>query len=223
MALEPAQVRFAYGKNRYVLRFPNANDHIAKLIRSSGSFYERALLTELRRLAIEGVYVDGGAHVGNHTLFFAHECPSSKVVAVEVDPTNFDLLRANTSGSPNVELHRVALVDSRRRVSLRAGPVGNSGMGRVLLEPGDIDGVPLSGLVSGPIGLLKLDIEGSELLALHGASSLLESGPVLVIEAATDVELSKLRKFLAPLGYRIHRRYGRGHGGKTPTYIWRCR
>ena len=58
-------------------------ERVAEVIQRTGRHYEYDLLWAIAEKAPEGIYFDVGAHVGNHTSFFALECPSTKVIAVE--------------------------------------------------------------------------------------------------------------------------------------------
>jgi len=50
------------------------------------TFYELNLLKKIASLNIGGVYIDGGANIGNHSIFFNHHCPSSKIYSIEINP-----------------------------------------------------------------------------------------------------------------------------------------
>ena len=45
-----------------------------------------------------GLIIDGGAHIGLTSLFFAQLFPSAQIIAVEPQKDNFALLSANTAG-----------------------------------------------------------------------------------------------------------------------------
>ena len=54
-------------------------------------FYELKLLEKIRYLNIKGVYIDVGAHHGNHSIYFDKFCKSEKVV-YRRKPHNFKYL-----------------------------------------------------------------------------------------------------------------------------------
>jgi FkbM family methyltransferase len=125
------------------------------------------------------VIVDAGAYTGLSTVYFATKYPEATVIAIEPDPTNFDLLVRNTLGLANVHPVRAALWSNNEQVELtdpgkghwafrvtelgdsvsakiRSGNVGQKQVAAVTV-PGLINEYGLS-----YIDLLKLDIEGSE-------------------------------------------------------------
>ncbi len=121
-----------------------------------------------------GVVVDAGAHVGTFAATAAAH--ASWVVAVEPNPANLALLRANLerNGIQNVEVVEAALWPGEGEVQLdvtgptSAGSVVSDGDGATLTVPT----VDLDALVKrlGAVDLLKLDIEGAEFELLRAAS-----------------------------------------------------
>ena len=124
--------------------------------------------------AARGVVVDAGAHVGTFTATAAAH--AAQVVAVEPNPANLALLRANLerNGIDNVEIVEGALWPGEDEVELAmAGPTS---AGSVVDEGGGttvtVQAVDLDSLVDrvGSVDLLKLDIEGAEFELLRAAS-----------------------------------------------------
>ena len=64
-------------------------DHITEAVQRSGTYYERDLLDAIHGRAVRGVFVDVGAHYGNHTTFFGLECGAEHVIAIEPSPLAF--------------------------------------------------------------------------------------------------------------------------------------
>ena len=61
------------------------------------------LLNLYNRLADSGkapLIIDTAANIGASTVYFAYAFPKARVVAIESEQSNFDLLRANTVGLP---------------------------------------------------------------------------------------------------------------------------
>ena len=64
-------VTIACSGRRFRVMTTSDEDHIAKIIKASGDFYERELLSYLRLLGLRGeCAVDVGANIGNHSIFF---------------------------------------------------------------------------------------------------------------------------------------------------------
>lgn len=139
-------------------------------IRSSGDFYEPAILDYLRdNHRVQGVIVDAGAFIGNHTLYFATFLDYERIVAFEPVPANYDLLVANVGHLPGVDTHPIAL--SARAGTLRMDP-NPANMGASLVTEGgsiEVPAVSLDSLELTGVTLIKLDVEDHEELVLEGA------------------------------------------------------
>jgi FkbM family methyltransferase len=197
------------------------NQHIARIIESSGTYYERDLLDAIRAHKREGVYVDAGANMGNHTAYFALECPATKVIAIEPQPQShaelLTTIRANGLGRKVVPVDK-AIHPTLREVALVDPSATNRGM--VFVTEGQ--GVPAATLDQilegyGPIAVLKVDVEGlgAETIA-SGLATLRRDLPLIACEAETPEEQHQVDAVLRPLGYRRSpRAYCR-----TPTFLW---
>ncbi len=207
-----------YGKTGKIY-FPNHQDHIARCIIHTKSFYELALLNAIREMNLRGTYVDVGAHVGNHTLFFSMHCFSTKVIAIESDPQTFEYLQKTTDGIQNIITKNIAIMNKDGFVDIIRPMPNNSGMNYVQWSSDSSKGVKaqiLDEAVSDQdVVLIKLDIEGQEVCALQGASNLLKKRPVLIVELRNPQEDRLVSDFLLNIGYRRGHRYC-----STPTYIW---
>jgi FkbM family methyltransferase len=178
-----------------------------------GVFYEAAMLNRIAELGREGVYVDVGANVGNHTAFFAQHCPSTSVHAFE--PLDFvsAILAENVAVNEltdKVVIHRFGLGETPGRVTVKMGKRTYSFGCRRLddVMAGMLDSAGVSGMldcagVSGPLAVLKVDIEGMEVPFFRGAAETLRrERPLIYVEAGTAPEFAALRSLLAELDYR---------------------
>jgi FkbM family methyltransferase len=113
--------------------------------------------------------IDAGANVGLATVFFAQRFPTARVLAVEPDRSNYELLVRNTQPYPRVTPIRAALWPES--VPLRIeNPNDSHWAFRVsearAIDPSEVRGVTLSELMAqagtSMIDILKLDIEGAE-------------------------------------------------------------
>ena len=114
---ETAIVQITNGQRSFSLEFPDSADHIARIIRKTGAFYEAEMLSDLQsRLFFPSVAADIGAHVGNHTVFLAGVLGLT-THAFEPNPTNFSLLLSNIAANglqDRCVVHNVALGARRR-------------------------------------------------------------------------------------------------------------
>jgi FkbM family methyltransferase len=139
------------------------------------------------------VVVDAGANVGMATLFFAAQFPDARILAIEPEGSNFDMLKQNCQGLSNVTAVQAALWPEERQLHLSdpfsqewAYQVSSSesapsiSLGKV---PAITIGQILRRLNANRIDLLKLDIEGSELeLFSNNAYQWLDQVQVIAIE-----------------------------------------
>ena len=170
--------------------------------------YEEAFLEHIRSLDRRGEYVDIGAHLGTHTVWFARLCPSSKVHSFEPVSRFADVVRRNVAAnglSDRVMVHQVGLSDRAGRAVNRLSPEHQKGF---VADPGwaeeSFDIVRLDDVLRGrPIAVIKLDVEGMEAAALRGASRLLSRWrPVVYAEAHSPELVAEIEQVLRPYGYR---------------------
>jgi FkbM family methyltransferase len=187
-------------------RFFDARGSLAACHRA-GWFYEPKMLNRIADLARKGVYLDVGANMGNHTVFFAQHCPATAVHSFEPLNFIFALLEENVrlNDLSNVSLYPFGLgaVDGEFKTQMgrRTFPIACRRLDDLRIE--------------GPLAVVKVDIEGMELQFLRGAQkTLLRERPLIYLEAHTDAELADLETALAGLSYR---RTGRVFNA-TPTY-----
>lgn len=187
-----------------------------------GEYYEERLLGHVRALGLRGGYVDVGAHLGTHTVWFAMQCDATHVFSFEPVERFATLLQRS------VELNEV---DDRVTV-FRHGLGESEGVESNLLtsthqqgfmsEPSatveTFDVRTLDSVVNERVVLMKLDVEGMEPAVLRGATRILTTDrPVIYAEARDDVERDALFAVLTPLGYRATGRVFNA----TPTYEFR--
>lgn len=113
--------------------------------------------------------VDGGANIGFFSMIYAAKYPKAKIIAIEPDSRNFELLKQNTSQFSNIKCIKAGLWSSS--VGLKLIDRGTGSWGFMVKEckkgeKGDIDAVSMMALMQQNnfprIDILKLDIEGSE-------------------------------------------------------------
>jgi len=145
--------------------------------------------------------VDAGAHVGLASVHFASTFPDAKILAIEPQADNFELLRRNTAGFPNVEPIHGALAARPGPVEI-ANPKGASWSFRIA-EPGGggetVDAVTVQQLLERGgeerLGLLKLDIEGAETALLEDSAGWIDRVDTIVAELHEDLAPGAERAF----------------------------
>lgn len=208
--------------SRITFYLPDQNDHIPRQIIQTGAFYEQKMLEEIGPLIPDdGLVIDAGANIGNHTIFFG-KILGARVIAFEPNRETFRILEKNTALndlSARVELHRAALGGHEGRGRVVEIDTRNRGMDRIVSDAeGDVAIVCLDEVVADRfVHLIKIDVEGMEAEVLRGASSILQRcNPHIIAEAATVQELVRIEEMLRPLGYRKLKRFNH-----TPTYLFK--
>lgn len=182
--------------------------------------YEKELLHLNRFISPGMVVVDGGANCGIYTVAAAKLVgPSGLVLSFEPCAEAFAVLKKNVdlNGLANVRTYHAALSDKEGKAALyhhKEGPnsfsLGATGVAREAFE--EVVTRTLLQVVSEQdarrLGFIKLDVEGSEELALRGAISILmHCRPTVLFEmngnAAARLGLSSVGawKLLQHLGY----------------------
>jgi FkbM family methyltransferase len=136
--------------------------------------------------------VDAGANIGLASIFFANRYPEARIIAVEPDSSNYEILRKNIAPYSNIVAVRAALWDENEDVNLV-----DPGAGQTAYQTQDrpavpdlplqvVPGITLDKLMSDFnirfIDLLKIDIEGSEKEVFERSSSWISSVGVIAIE-----------------------------------------
>lgn len=133
--------------------------------------------------------IDGGANIGCATIYFANRYPNARIIAVEPDKANFQMLVCNTSFYRNVSLIRAGIWHKRTWLKIE-NPEDEKWKLRVCeCDRGDdaiaATTIPdiLAEVGASSLDLLKLDIEGAEReLFANGDRQWLERVKALVIE-----------------------------------------
>jgi FkbM family methyltransferase len=201
-----------------------SNEHIFIQI----PWYEYELLIYIKNLNLNGVYIDVGGNIGNHSLFFLNHCRSTKLYVFEPEDFCYKILVKNLIKNTKKEYVLNNLAIWNRKVDLkliRFESFNNTGMSKVFeVNENDneellIKANSLDNIISfnENIVLIKIDAEGSEQKVLEGAINLIKLNmPIIICEAATEPEFNEINKMLIPLGYKIPIRVFNA----TPTYVW---
>jgi len=182
--------------------------------------YEPELQVALRQLIPAGAVIfDVGANIGYVSLLLAKAAgETGKVFAFEALPSNVEQLRRNVA--LNAMDARVSVID--RAVTQATGPVrflvhASGGMGKVAGSAGRDDrveseitvpGISLDEFVYGegnpPPQVVKMDIEGGEVLALPGMRRVLtKARPLMLMELHGPESCRAAWETLTAAGYEI--------------------
>lgn len=166
--------------------FPEADEFMAAELRPDGTYQADHLARALAHVTDWSLAIDGGAHVGTWARIMAAKF--AQVIAVEPAPETFEALAANMTafGCGNVDCRQVALgaVPAWVRLELDAKQVARKNTGGYYVAGGGaVSQVTIDSWQLPSLGFLKLDIEGSEPLALMGArGTLARCRPIVLYE-----------------------------------------
>lgn len=187
-----------------------------------GRFYEQRMLEYIWRNYSGGTFIDCGACIGNHTVFFAKFC-ADQVIAYEPVVENYRHLLDNVKINQlsNVWSCNYALGDRFDFVTMdKFGP--GEGMNRVSTSGDDVMMTTLDGILADiewnePITLIKMDVEWMELQVLRGAMETVERHhPVIFAELNTPEEQDAFLTEL-PNGYRMGCQF---NASPTFEFVW---
>jgi FkbM family methyltransferase len=189
-----------------------------------GTFQEIEELGKVKSMCLGGTYVDIGANVGNHSVFFGTFCLPDLVVAVEpVHEFSQCLIRNMAINCPQ---QRYRLVRSALGAIEGLGYMAKSehhpaeNTWAVYSEGGDTEIVTLDSLNLYNVSLIKIDVEGQEPEVLKGATkTLTRCAPVLLLEAVVPHKLDDIAAVIGPLGYKTDGINLVPEG--APMYMWR--
>ncbi|MDO8504302.1 MAG: FkbM family methyltransferase [Candidatus Liptonbacteria bacterium] len=143
--------------------------------------YETSLF--VREIKPGGVVVDAGANIGYYTVIASRLTgENGRVYAFEPDPVNFGILKKNVeqNGCKNVILENKALSDKNGTINLYVSGenmgdhrIYDSGDGRKSVPAQAIRLDDYLGDVADKVNLLKMDVQGAEIMVLRGAERVL--------------------------------------------------
>ncbi len=161
------------------------------------------------------VAIDGGANVGAYTRILLERFAT--VYAFEPAPDTYEALSRNIEDwgfKDRVRLHPFALSDRVEKVRLR-GKFGHRSLSRRITGKGDIPTMRIDDLELQELDFIKLDLEGYEVRALHGArETLSRHRPFVLFEdkphkAELYGESREAHSFLESLGAKLIARVGK--------------
>jgi FkbM family methyltransferase len=147
------------------------------------------------------VFVDVGAHVGYYTLLAGKLVgESGRVVGVEPNPATFARLQRDVALNPfrNIAVRKVACTDQETTLKFFQAPIDNTGtssINKTNAHEGNeisVPGVPLDKIVQDlgikRVDLVKIDVEGAEMMVLGGMTNILAAyHPKVSIELKDDL------------------------------------
>jgi FkbM family methyltransferase len=198
--------------------------------------FEAGPVERLREFVPDGsIAIDVGANVGFFARRFASWVGTGEVIAIEPEERNYQILlstlkseglltrvrplravAAATAGTMSLEINRLHPADHKLTLDGTGVPVAAVRLDDLIQDKGALRP-----------SLVKIDVQGAEMLVLQGASEILrQSGPALFIELSEDglnkfgSSVTAILDHLAQHGYTAHWLMRRGpHQQATPEEI----
>ena len=131
--------------------------------------------------------IDAGAHIGLSAVFFACKYPEAKILSIEPEDSNYEMLVSNTKHFPNIKTIKAALWSHRTLVNI-ANPKAASWAFQ-MSETADKNEIiainveeAMFELDTDYIDILKMDIEGSEIEVFQSSGSWIDRVKFIILE-----------------------------------------
>lgn len=155
-----------------------------------------------------GVVLDIGANIGNHSIYFLKECGAKKVIAFEPVKETFNILKRNIEINDledKVVLYNCGVGELRSKAAFEEYDLHNIG-GTTLYdkEDGDIEIFSIDSLnLDDDVTFMKVDVEGFEEKVIRGALETIKKyRPVIMLEAwDRSNTIENIIMLLSDLGY----------------------
>ena len=210
---------------------------IAEQLCREGGFEPQEVSLILSLIQPGGTFFDVGANVGLFSLAAAKRFPDAHIYAFEPCAATLEILKRNVAlnGASQVTPVPVALMDHSGTASLQTNAPGKDGLNtlgepthpacrivsRETVSVSTLDDFLASERLIG-VDVMKVDVEGAELLVLRGGEKLLSGphAPLILYEGYSQTmrgfgyRPTDIAYFLHGCGYQL---FALGSGGLTPV------
>uniref|UniRef100_A0A6M3LZ03 Putative methyltransferase n=1 Tax=viral metagenome TaxID=1070528 RepID=A0A6M3LZ03_9ZZZZ len=146
----------------------------------------------LDNLEEDSTFIDAGASVGWFTFLAAAHCPQGRIVAFEPHPKRFNMMKTSLEGNnfKNIDLIQTAVSDIEGYSTLGGRAEAQMDEPGIAIDTTTIDLI-VEVLHLSP-DIVKLDVEGAEIRALHGMKKTLKTEN---LKLAIEVHPSLITKY----------------------------
>ena len=154
------------------------------------------------------VIIDAGANVGLASIYFANKYPDAKIIAIEPELSNFELLLKNVKKYKNITPLHLALWHKNEEINLVDPGLGKWGF---MTENNDsnensygdvqhvVQAITVDEIIKDfeldSISVLKIDIEGAEREVFSDTSSWINKVDALIVELHDRMKMGCSRSF----------------------------
>ena len=130
--------------------------------------------------------IDAGANIGLATIYFKTLYPEAEIVSFEPDPYIFNILKYNldSTGISNVTIHQKALWNKAESLQFYSDGADGGRLDKILedVKVFNVEAISLRNFLNREVDLLKIDIEGAELIVLEDCKDLLGNVARIFVE-----------------------------------------
>lgn len=162
--------------------------------------------------------VDAGANVGYSAIYFARKFPQARIVAIEPEPSNFEVLLKNTSRYPNIIPMKKALWHQSGSLTFFAPPAGRAGAQKdgfhvaIGQEPESstfqVECITIQEILrevgASHVDILKIDVEGAEKEIFQNAEGWIGDVDMIIAEMHDRIIPGCSRAFYGATGSFEH-------------------
>ena len=210
--------KITFNDHTFFMTGHDSGEYMSKIHMSKGKFYETSVTEAVLRYQKQygGDILDIGMNIGSISIPAAHFCQGCKVIGIEAIESNFwkAIANGNINGLSNLVQIHVALQDQPDVTSMKfdVNPA-NMGMSHkinprsdkeVEVEEISVRATTLDNLRKnlGNVRVVKVDVEGSEFIAMNGGLKWLEESPPCVIIMEVDkIDLNVMTSLLEGKGF----------------------
>ena len=141
------------------------------------------------------VIIDAGANIGLASVYFANQYPDAKIIAIEPEKSNFDLLKENTAPYPNITAIQAALWNRNEEINLVDPGLGKWGFMTDGKNPSGnspdnvchaVKALTVDRIIEDyglkRVNIRKVDIEGAEKEVFSDTSAWIDSVDSIIVE-----------------------------------------
>lgn len=220
------------GPGELVFAGRSGNDPVMALHREGRLWEQDAISALLAEFPQDGVFVDVGAHLGNHTVAVTRMGAASSAIAIEPNAEITRLLAANLAMNGLTE--RVEIVGpgtALGRASATAWFVRNRRKSSESMVKSDVpedqrERAEQVSLLTGddllrgkPVHAIKINTSGSEVEVLKGLSETLSGQrPILLVAHAND-QADRIERVVSEYGYQVRQTFESDRKNRSSSLI----
>ena len=185
------------------------NDTISTELMINGVYEKEELDLLFKIINKEKIFIDVGANIGNHTLYFFRK-GIKKIYSFEPHPKTYKLLKINTEQKSDIKIFNFGLSNKKKKIKMffeASNNIAGEGFKEDQNKGHEVIFERFDDLYNfeNSIGLIKIDVEGNELDVLKSMKKNLENNSA-IISIEFDLKNfnndNEIIKFLIDIGYK---------------------